>query len=67
METAAFFKASKLAGIKAGAVLQVSDNTIINKSLYSGRTTEDQAFRKKIRREIFPLIIGRVFSEKEKY
>ena len=62
METAAFFNASEVAGIKAGALLQVSDNTMINKSLYSGRTTEDQTYRKKVRREVFPLIINSVFS-----
>lgn len=57
METAVFFKSAEIAGIRAAALLQVSDNTVNNKSLYSGRTEEDQYRRKSIRKEFFPRVI----------
>ena len=57
METAAFFRASAVTGINAAALLQVSDNTITNKSLYSGRTENDQAYRKNVREKFFPKVI----------
>jgi len=57
METAAFFKASAVAGINAAALLQVSDNTVINKSLYSGRTKDEQMYRKNVRKRFFPKVI----------
>jgi len=62
METAVFFKAMKICGINAGAILQVSDNTPAQKSLYCGRSKEDQEYRKKVRRYIFPLLIEKVFG-----
>lgn len=62
METAAFFKVMELNGINAGAILQVSDNTILEKSLYSGRTEGDQNYRKKIRSTLFPIIIEETFK-----
>ena len=62
METAAFFKVMELNGINAGAILQVSDNTIVEKSLYSGRTEEEQNYRKHIRKTLFPQIIEKTFE-----
>ena len=47
METSAFFDAANICSIESGAVLSVSDNTIIKKSLYSGRTQQDNSLRKK--------------------
>jgi len=40
METAAAFRAAGLAGIPTAALFSVSDNTVTNKSLVSGRTKE---------------------------
>ena len=62
MEPAWFFRQMRICGIKAGAILQVSDNTILKKSLYSGRTKDDQSYRRKVRRDIFPLLIEEVFG-----
>lgn len=62
METYSLFKSSKIAGIKTVALLCVSDNTIINKSLYSGRTNEDRIKRKTVRNEIIPKIIINCFK-----
>ena len=64
METAAAFRAAKLMGIPITAIFSVSDNTITNKSLVSGRTEEDMEYRKFVRREVFPKIILSLFSNK---
>lgn len=47
METSALFKANELLNMNVTALFLVSDNTIINKSLYSGRTKEEKEYRKK--------------------
>jgi ASC-1-like (ASCH) protein/purine-nucleoside phosphorylase len=57
METAAAFRAAEIAGIALGALFSVSDSTVVNKSLMSGRTQEEIEYRKKTRRELFPPII----------
>jgi purine-nucleoside phosphorylase len=57
METAAAFRAAKIANIPIAAIFSVSDNTISNKSLVSGRTEEEINYRKYVRRELFPKII----------
>jgi purine-nucleoside phosphorylase len=57
METSAVFNASSIIGIKASALLQFSDVIVINKSLFSGRTEEDQKRRKFIRKSILPKIL----------
>ena len=62
METAAAFEAAALAEIPIAALLSVSDNTMINKSLVSGRTEQDMDYRKFVRRELFPKIISALFS-----
>jgi purine-nucleoside phosphorylase len=62
METAAAFRAAKIADISIAAILSVSDNTVINKSLISGRTEEEMLYRKFVRRELFPKIIHEAFS-----
>ncbi len=56
METATLFHSANIAGIKASALLNVSDNTIANKSLYNGRTEEDQQRRSKVKKDIIPTI-----------
>jgi len=42
--------------------LSVSDNTVTNKSLVSGRTPEEMEYRKFVRREVFPEIIRTLFE-----
>jgi len=62
METAVAFRGAALMGIPLVAIFSVSDNTVTNKSLVSGRTDEDMEYRKYVRREVFPNIILSVFS-----
>ena len=62
METAAAFRAAALVRIPLTAIFSVSDNAITNKSLVSGRTAEDKAYRKFVRQEIFPKIILPLFG-----
>lgn len=62
METAAAFRAAKLAGIAIAAVFNVSDNTVVHKSLVSGRTDEELRYRKYVRAEVFPRVVKKVFS-----
>jgi len=57
METAPAFKSAALVGISLGALLSVSDNTVIHKSLFSGRLKSDMEHRKNVRRMVFPKII----------
>lgn len=63
METAAAFRAANLAGIPMTALFSVSDNTVTNKSLVSGRTQEEMEYRKYVRRELFPKIIIDIFHD----
>jgi len=63
METAAAFRAARLMGIPLAALFSVSDNTVTNKSLVSGRTPEEMEYRKFVRRELFPRIIASLFME----
>lgn len=64
METAAAFRAAKLMNIPLVALFSVSDNTVVNKSLVSGRTAEEMEYRKLVRRELFPQIILSIFNNK---
>ena len=64
METAAAFRGALLADIPIVALFSVSDNTITNKSLISGRSTEEIDYRKFVRRELFPKIILEIFKDK---
>lgn len=57
METAAAFRAAKVASIPIVALFSVSDNTITNKSLISGRTVEERQYRNFVRKTLFPEII----------
>lgn len=63
METAAAFRASKLAGISIAAIFSVSDNTITNKSLVSGRSEKEIEYRKFTRKNVFPEIILETIKE----
>lgn len=57
MECAAAFRAAKLINIPIVALLCVSDNTIKNKSLLSGRDLESKVYRKLVKNTIIPEII----------
>ncbi|SCL86449.1 AMP nucleosidase [Sporanaerobacter sp. PP17-6a] len=64
METAASFRAARLADIPITALFSVSDNTVINKSLINSRTQEEMEYRRYVRRELFPKIILDIFGNK---
>lgn len=64
METAAVFKASQLMQIPTAALFVISDNTITNKSLYSGRSQKEQEYRHYIRNTMIPNIIIDLLEEK---
>jgi len=57
METSALFSSCQVAEIECVALLAVSDNTILNKSLISGRTDDDMKLYHRTRYEIIPEII----------
>lgn len=63
METAAVFKASQLMQIPTSALFVISDNTITNKSLYSGRSQKEQEYRHYIRNTMIPNIIIELLKE----
>lgn len=62
METAALFKCNEILNKNVTALFCVSDNTILNKSLYSGRTEEEEIYRHKVRYEIMPEIVIDMFK-----
>lgn len=57
METSSVFRAAKLVGIRASALLQVSDVIPTNKSLFSGRSGEDMERRSFIKKTILTKVI----------
>jgi purine-nucleoside phosphorylase len=57
METASAFRAASLSGISLGALCSVSDNTMLEKTLYHRRTSKDVDLKKEVRRNIFPKIL----------
>lgn len=65
METASAFRAAQTAGLKLTALYSVSDNTVLNKSLLSGRTEQDMQYRRFVRANLFPEILLKVFAECE--
>jgi len=56
METSALFNAAALVGIRAAALLQLSDVIPTRKSLFSGRTEQDRARRSNIRERVLARI-----------
>lgn len=65
METAVLFKCNELLKINVTALFCISDNTLQNKSLYSGRTEEENDYRHKVRYEIIPNIIIDLFKRSD--
>ena len=62
METACLFKCGNLLDINITSLLCVSDNTILNKSLYSGRDKNDSENKRKSKYKIIPKIIIKLFE-----
>ena len=62
METANLFKCNDLLNINVTALFCISDNTILNKSLYSGRIEEENNYRHKVRYEIVPKLVIELFK-----
>lgn len=62
METANLFKCNEVLNINVTAIFCVSDNTVLNKSLYSGRTKEENEYRHKVRYEVIPKILLELFK-----
>lgn len=63
METANLFKCGEIMDINVTAIFCVSDNTVLNKSVYSGRTEEEHIHRRKIRYEVIPKILVELFKK----
>lgn len=64
MESAAAFKAAKMMNIPIAALLNVSDNSTINKPLMTDHSNQqEKEYRKFVRSEILPQIIESVFSK----
>jgi len=57
METAAAFRAAKLAGVRLAALFSVSDNAAQRKTLISGRTEAEMALRREVRKTVIPKIL----------
>lgn len=57
METSAVFRVCNLININACALFGISDNTTANKSLYSGRSSQDQINKKTTRHEVIPQVV----------
>lgn len=56
METAATFKATNLIGIESSALLQISDVLPAKRSFFSGRTEQENIYRKLVRTQILSKI-----------
>lgn len=64
MESAVFLKSAKAAGISAAAIMQVTDNVLLNKSLFSDNIGEEEReYRRYVRRETISEIIKKYFHE----
>lgn len=63
METSALFRASEIAELKACSIFTVSDNTIKNKSLYSGIKQKDKEAKHYGRYKLTPLIILEILKK----
>ena len=63
METANLFKCNEVLNINVTALFCISDNTVLKKSLYIGRTDEENEYRYKIRYEVIPKIIIELFKK----
>ncbi|MDE3053489.1 MAG: hypothetical protein KGJ70_06360 [Gemmatimonadota bacterium] len=63
MEVAAVFRAAALTGIRAAALLQLSDVSADGKSLFAGRSEQEQARKWDLRRRILaPLLLDAIVT-----
>lgn len=63
MESAAAFKTGGMLGMPIAALLNVSDNSVVdNKSLMNRRTDDEQKYRRFVGREVIPQIIVGCFN-----
>ena len=62
MEAANLFKCASIMNINTIAIFCISDNTVIKKSLYSGRSEEENNYRHKVRYEILPDVVIDLFK-----
>ena len=62
METSTMFRCADMLNIASAALFCVSDSTLKNKSLYSGRTEEDKKIKYYIREKIIPRIVIETFK-----
>lgn len=63
METALLFKSNEVLNKNVTALFCISDNTLLNKSLYSGRTDAEDNYRHKVRYEIIPDIVVKTLKK----
>lgn len=63
METSSLFRCAKIINAEAVAIFCISDNTIENKSLYSGRSLEDKKSKHKARDEMIPEIVIKLLKK----
>lgn len=66
METAVLFKCAEITKINATALFCVSDNTVMDKSLFSGRSYEENAHRYDVRFNVMPRILFKMVEELQK-
>lgn len=62
METANLFKCREVLDINITAIFCISDNTMQNKSVLSGRTDEENNYRHQVRYNIIPKIVETLFE-----
>jgi len=62
METAAAFRAARMAGFSLAAAFSISDNTFTNQTLYKKIPEEETAYRRFARNTLFPQIIRRTLQ-----
>lgn len=62
METAAAFRAGNLIKRPIAALLCISDLPLLKKSLYTGRSEEEDLYRRRVRAEVLPQIIAEYFQ-----
>lgn len=62
METAAFFKSCHVLKLNCAVLFCISDSTVENKSLYSGRSKEENDYRHYVRDKIIPRVIVDLFK-----
>lgn len=65
METSALFKCNNILNINMTALFCVSDNAVLNKSLYSGRTDLEKEYKHMVKEKIIPNIIIELFRKEK--